>query len=260
MALDRQAVGLLRLAGTSLVALALIVTASGCGSSKSGSSKPGGSIKPGVELAGGTQATGGKALFLTASTGKKLSVDGGLYAVELRGIDLKRPQHATYDRPDYLDRHRCDAKPCEWTVIPGPASTYEFRAFLIDLRNNKSVGQSRPVQVVWTAPPRPQALKLLVNGKSRPTTPLDGEDYSDIAAGKMQVEARWATDARDTGYYMTISIGDRVHARCSTGTSCPVPAKLRLRVHQEVSWTVKMLTTRGDKVVTGFKVCLTGRA
>jgi hypothetical protein len=182
-----------------VLALALIVTATGCGSSKTASNKSGAS-KPGVELQSDTHTTGGKALFFTASTGKKLAKAGGLYAVELRGVDLKRPQRAPYDRPDYLDRHRCDAKPCEWTVIPGPASTYEFRAFLIDLRSNESVGQSRPTQVVWTAPPRPQGLKFLVNGKTPPTTPLDGEDYSDMTAGRMQAEARWATDARDTGY------------------------------------------------------------
>jgi hypothetical protein len=241
--------------GASFVALVLVVTASGCGSSKSGSSKPG------VELAGDTEATGGKALFFTASTDEKLSLEkGGLYAVELRGIDLKRPQRATFDRPDYLDRHRCEEKPCEWTVAPNAASTYEFRAFLIDLRGNKSAGQSAPVEVDWAAPPRPHALKLLVNGKSPPTTPLDGEDYSDMAAGRMQAEARWATDARDTGYYLTISIGDRVYARCTTGTSCRVPAKPKLGVDQEVSWTVKLLTTQGNKVVTGFKVCLAGRA
>jgi hypothetical protein len=247
------------LARASFVALALVVTAGGCGSSKPGSSKPR-SSKPGVELAGDTQATGGKALVFTASTGEKLSVDGGNFALELRGVDLKRPQRATYNRPDYLDRHRCDAKPCEWTVIPNAASTYEFRALLIDLLSNKSVRRSRPVQVVWAAPPRPHALKLLVNGKNPPTTPLDGDDYNDIPAGKLQVEARWTTDARDTGYYLTISIGDRVYARCSTGTSCLVPAKVAILVDQEISWTVKLLTTRGDKVVTGFKVCLDGRA
>jgi hypothetical protein len=181
MAVGRKAAGLL--------ALALLVSASGCGSSKTASNEPG-SSKPDVELQADTQATGGKATVFTASTGEKLAAEGGLYAVELRGVDLKRPQRAPYDRPDYLDRHRCDAKPCEWTVIPGPASTYEFRAFLIDLRSNESVAQSRPAQVVWKAPPRPQGLKFLVNGKTPPTTPLDGEDYSDMAAGKMQAEAR----------------------------------------------------------------------
>ena len=240
--------------GASFVALALVGTASSCGSSKSGSSKPG------VELAGDTKATGGKALFFTASTDEKLAQAGGLYAVELRGIDLKRPRRATFDQADYVDRHRCDAKPCEWTISPTAASTYEFRAFLIDLRSNKSAGQSAPVEVDWAAAPRPHALKLLVNGKSPPTTPLDGEDYSDMAAGRMQAEARWVTDARGTGYYLTISIGDRVYARCTTGTSCRVPAKPKLGVDQEVSWTVKLLTTQGNKVVTGFKVCLAGSA
>jgi hypothetical protein len=239
--------------------MVLVITASACGSSKPGSSKPAAS-KAGVELASDTQATGGKALFFTASTGKKLSQAGGYYAVELRGVDLKRPQRATYGRPDYLDRHRCVEKPCEWTVIPKAASTYGFRAFLIDLRSNKSAGESTPVEVAWAAPPRPHALRLLVNGKIPPTTPLDGEDYSDMRAGRMNVEARWLTDARGTGYYMTISIGDHVYARCSTGTSCPVPTKLKLLVKQEVSWRIELLTTHGDKVVDGFKVCLEGRA
>src|ERR1044071_8343271 len=163
--------------GTTCVALALVVPASGCASSTSAPSTSG-SIKsqasaPGVVLKGDTQTTGGKALFFTASTAGKLAREpGGLYAVELRGIDLKRAHRATFTRPDYLDRHRCDTKPCAWTVIPGTASTYEFRAFLIDLRSNKSVSQSQPARLVCTSAPRRHALKFLVNGKIPPTTPL----------------------------------------------------------------------------------------
>ena len=233
----------------SFVALVLVVASSGCGSSK-----------PSLELEGDTRTTGGKALVFTATTDEKLAYAGGDYAIELRGVDVNRSERATFERPDYLDKRRCDAEPCEWTIIPGAASTYEFRAFLIDLRKNESAGQSQPVQIDWDAPPRPHALELVVNGMTPPTTPLNGEDYSDIPAGKMEVAARWTTDARDTGYYVVISVGDRVYARCSTGTSCVVPEKVPILVDQEVSWVIKLLTDRGNKVVGGFKVCLAGRA
>ncbi|HEX4323676.1 MAG TPA: hypothetical protein VHZ77_03485, partial [Gaiellaceae bacterium] len=76
--------------------------------------------------------------------------------------------------------------------------------------------------------------------------------------GPMQAEARWTTDASGTGYYVTISIGNKVYARCSTGTTCPVPQKLPLGVGDEVSWTLQLMTTKGKKVADGFKVCLEG--
>jgi hypothetical protein len=228
------------------VTLTLVLTATGCGSSE-----------PSVELKGGTQATGGKALVFTASTDEKLAIAGGKYQLELRGVDLKR-----HDRPDYRDKHVCAGPPCEWTVVPDTASTYEFRAFLVDFQSGKSAGQSQPVQLVWAAPPAPRGLKLLINGKRLPTTPLEGgtDDYLKIPAGKVQVEAKWTTEARGTGYYVLISAGNRDYARCSTGTSCRVPAKAPLLDGQEVSWVAKILTTRGDKLVTGFKVCLEGSA
>ncbi len=237
-----------------LVALIAIVagTLTGCGSS--GSS---------IELQDGSDATGGKALFFKASTDERLAGSGGDFALELRGIDVAH-KNATYDRPTYHDKVRCIVLPCEWTVAPDAASTYEFRAFLIDQRKNKPAGKSAPVEVDWAAPPRPHALELLVNGKSMPVIPLDGGDeYIDIPAGKLQVEAQWTTDARDTGYVVVISTAepqDRVYARCSTGTSCLVPVKVPILVDQEVSWVVEVLTTRGGKVVTGGRVCLDGRA
>jgi len=230
-----------------MAAIVLVVVAAGCGSGTAP-----------VELAGGTQATAGKAVSFTASTTKKLgSQKGGVYAVELRGID-KRDEHASFDRPEYVNKQRCIARPCAWIVLPGKASSYEFQAFLIDLRSNKPAGHSRSVKIDWAAPPRPHALRLFVNGKLPPTTPLDGEDYSDFPKGPMRLQARWATDARGTGYYLKISIGDHVYARCTTGTSCRVRDTVQLPADTEISWVVQLLTTHGNQIVDGFKVCLTG--
>ena len=72
----------------------------------------------------------------------------------------------------------------------------------------------------------------------------------------MQVEAKWTTDASGTGYYVKISADNRVYARCSTGTSCRVPGKVPLADNRLMTWTVELLTTKGNKVAGGFKVCL----
>lgn len=248
-AIHRRSIRVLASIAASLAALAL----TGCG----------GSSSPSVELEGGTEATGGKALFFTASTEEKLAQAqaGSNLALELRGIDVTHAPRATYDRPSYVDKTRCAAPPCEWTVVPDAAATYEFRAFLVDIRNQKSVARSAPVRAVWEAPPRPRAVKLLINGKRLPITPLEStaDDYIDIPAGKLRVEAVWTTDARGTGYQVAISNSQPpVDERCSSGTSCLVPAKVPILIGQEMTWVVKILTTRGQKLVTGFRVCLAG--
>jgi hypothetical protein len=116
---------------------------------------------------------------------------------------------------------------------------------------------------VWPARLRPHALKLLINGRRWPLTPLNGgDDYSDIRAGRLRVEARWLTDARGTGYHVAVSTTEpfnRVYRRCFTGTSCLVVGKLRIRVNQEMSVTVRVLRTGSNKLVEGFKACLDGR-
>jgi hypothetical protein len=234
------------MARASLAAMAVVAVAAGCGSSK----------PPPVQLEGGTESTGGKAIVLTASTDKKLASQlHGVYAVELRGID-KGTSGASFDKPAYVDKTRCVLSPCEWTLAPAKASTYEYKAFLVDLRNGTDAGESDSVKLDWPAPPRPEAIKLFVNGKTPPTTPLTGEDYSKFPAGPQQVEAKWTTDASDTGYYVKISVGDKVYAHCSTGTSCPVPGNVPLAKNDLMSWMVQLLTTKGDKVADGFKVCL----
>ena len=93
-------------------------------------------------------------------------------------------------------------------------------AFLVDVETRKSTGESEPVELVWAAPPRPHALKLLINGERYKTTPLVGgaDEYVAVPAGKLRVEAKWATDARGTGYQVVIAVGDRVYATCSAGT------------------------------------------
>jgi hypothetical protein len=105
----------------------------------------------------------------------------------------------------------------------------------------------------------------LFNGKRLPITPLMGgtDNYVNIRTGRLRVEARWTTNARGTGYRVQISTTEpqaRDYASCSTGTSCLVGIRVPIVVGQEMSWSVKILKTRTNKVVAGFKVCLVGHA
>jgi hypothetical protein len=110
---------------------------------------------------------------------------------------------------------------------------------------------------------RPHALKLLINGKTWPITPLQGPDrYTPIPAGKLRVEARWTTNAHATGYYVSISTTAPAawHFRsCFTGTSCLVRQRVPIFAGEEMSWSVKLMATKGQKLVGGFMVCLVGR-
>jgi hypothetical protein len=229
----------------------VVAVAAGCGSSGKGP----------VQLEVSTSATGGKALVFTASTEKKLaSQKGGLYALELRGID-KDTANASFDHPTYVDPDRCvGGSTCTWTVVPATAAKYEFKVFLLDYVHDNTAGESNAVSLTWAAPARPQAIKLFVNGKTPPSVPLAADHYSDFPAGPMQVEARWTTDASHTGYYVRISADGQVYARCSIGTACPVSKRLPLKAGNEVSWMLELVTTQGNKVTGGFKVCLEGVA
>jgi hypothetical protein len=51
-----------------------------------------------------------------------------------------------------------------------------------------------------------------------------------------------------------------VYATCTTGTTCNATRREPIRDDQEVSWKLELVTTQGEKVVMGFKVCLVGRA
>ncbi|HEX4324753.1 MAG TPA: hypothetical protein VHZ77_09010, partial [Gaiellaceae bacterium] len=166
---------------TSLVVVLVVVAVSaGCGSSKHA-----------VDLELNTSTTDGKALVFNASTAARLAADKrGLYALELRGIDTSS-SGASFDRPTFTDQTRCvGGSSCQWTVAPGEAGKYQYRVVLLDLVHNKTAGESNTVHVDWAAPPRPQSIKLFVNGKTPPSVPLEGDHYSDFHAGPMQAEAR----------------------------------------------------------------------
>ena len=104
---------------------------------------------------------------------------------------------------------------------------------------------------------KPNGLMLLINGKRQATTPLNGSDkYVHISPGNLRVEARWTTNARNTGYHVAISTSTRVYRRCFVGTSCLLPAKVFIGPNQELTWTVKLLKTKTLAVAGGFRVCL----
>jgi hypothetical protein len=238
----------------SLALLAVVVAlTTACGSSRSTTSLP-----TDVRLQVGTKATGGKALVFTARTDRKVAAKkGALYAMQLRGIG----SGGSFDHPGYVDRSQCvGGSSCEWTVAPDKAGDYEYEVYLLDMVHDDTAGASNAVKVSWAAPPRPTGITLFVNGKTPPSVPLTGDHYNNVPAGPMQVEAKWTTDARNTGYYLTITDDSGVSARCSVGTLCRIPKAVSLGPGAEDSWQVELLTTRGDKVAEGFKVCLRGAA
>jgi hypothetical protein len=218
---------------------------------------------PVVSLEQNGPVVAGKPLAFTASTSEKLGGAGQL-ALELRGLDLTKAVRSTYARPDYSDKP-CMTQPCRWTVTASSATRYEFRAFLVNLQTRKELGQSPPVQAVWTsaAATRPMGIKLLFNGRAMPKEPLIGgrEIYREIATGKTKVEARWTNDAR--GYQVvisTVSPQAKEYVRCLAGTSCVVPKRVWILPNQEITWSFKLLRASDRKLVQGFKVCLVGRA
>jgi hypothetical protein len=113
--------------------------------------------------------------------------------------------------------------------------------------------------VHWSAPPKPTSIKLFINGQQRPHVAFDADHYYNFPAGQMQAVAKWATNARHSGYYVQITDDFGTSVKCMSGTSCRVTASMPLAVGAEDSWYVEVLTTRGNKVVAGFKACLRER-
>jgi hypothetical protein len=152
-----------------------------------------------------------------------------------------------------------------WAVALAPAVTPSDGALLAPGADSRGTSALRSTAARGvTSPPRPHGLKLFINGRRYATTPLSGSDnYVDIAPGSLKVVARWLTDARGTGYHVVISTTEpvvRTYASCSTGTSCRVTKPVRIRPNQEMSWEVRIVKTRGNRLVAGFKVCLDGRS
>jgi hypothetical protein len=214
-----------------------------------------------IALQANGPVSAGNAITFTATTNAVL---GSRYGLELRGIDLGKATRS-FARPDYLDKRRCTGEPCRWSVTSGSPASFQFAAFLVDRKTGAAVAQSAVVPALWLGQPAPSGLKLLFNGRALPVVPLvgGGDNYHDFAAGKLDVEARWTGDVKPAGYYVVISMlepSERDYAVCTSGTSCVVPVKVPLLVNQEMSWSVRMLTRKGGKLVSGFRVCLTGRA
>jgi hypothetical protein len=79
--------------------------------------------------------------------------------------------------------------------------------------------------------------------------------------GKLDVEAQWTKDARQSGYSVVVSTTEpdaRDDAIGSTGTSCVVRKRVAIAPNEEMSWTVKVVTTKGKRLVMGVRVCLAG--
>jgi hypothetical protein len=113
---------------------------------------------------------------------------------------------------------------------------------------------------------KPQALKLLINGKQLPITQFGGVDrYTPIKVSTLRVVARWKGSLSGTHYKVQISTTEpttRLWRTCSTGTSCPVRQQVPIHKGQEFSWIVRIVLVKPHlrKVVGGFMVCLVRNA
>jgi hypothetical protein len=216
---------------------------------------------PTVQLTGGGQAASGKSLPFAATTNAKL---GTRYAVELRGVDLKRKPRSSFVQPDYRDPRTCKAPPCRWGVTSQVPIDYEFRAFLVDTRNGVASAASAGIRGIWSSGPQPHAFKFFVNGKSMRLNALNSVDeYVPTRVGKLQVEARWTTDAAATAFSVVIATTEPqafTYATCTKGTSCRVRARPSIKKDQEMSWTINVVTKKGRQLVIGYQVCLVGRS
>jgi hypothetical protein len=240
-------------------AVAVVAVTGGCGSSEAASTRAAASLPTNVTLVASTKSTGGKAVVLTGTLSPGVSQKGHLYSMQVKGFEVG--SGASFDDPSYVNQDNCvGGSTCSWTVLPSKAGKYEYEVILSDLVHDNTVGEANAVKVKWTAPPRPKAIRLFVNGKTPPHVPLTGDHYSKFPAGPMTVVAKWKTNARHTGYYVLISDDYGTKVKCSTGTSCRVPKKVPLKAGSEDSWVMELVTTKGNKVATGFKACVNGVA
>jgi hypothetical protein len=108
---------------------------------------------------------------------------------------------------------------------------------------------------------RPHALKLYVNGQYVQLVPIVGgsDDYAQLHATTMYVQAKWLGDAAGSGYFVRLSTDEpktRVYAICATGTTCQTPKPVPLGIDLETSWHVEVVSAKTKKVVAGYKYCL----
>ena len=110
---------------------------------------------------------------------------------------------------------------------------------------------------------KPSNFKIAVNGKTLTAAQLATatDTYITAKAGRTQVAVRWNNDLRGSGYYVLIT-NSRKNAtrRCTSGTSCAVTAGAALANGDEISWSIQIKRTSGNKLVTEKVVCLVGKA
>jgi len=110
---------------------------------------------------------------------------------------------------------------------------------------------------------KPSNFKIAVNGKTLTAAQLvtATETYISTRPGRTQVAVRWANDLRGSGYYVLINNSRKNATRtCTAGTSCSATASTALANGDEVSWSVQIRRTAGNKLVTEKVVCLVGKA
>ena len=111
---------------------------------------------------------------------------------------------------------------------------------------------------------RPHAITLFIDGNKQRLVPIVGgsDNYFDFRQPWMIVEAKWAGEARGSGYFIRISTTEpqkKVYAACFSGTRCLVPGKVPVLIDEEMSWSVEVVKSATHEVVWGSKVCLVGR-
>jgi len=110
---------------------------------------------------------------------------------------------------------------------------------------------------------KPSNFKIAINGRTLTNAQLNAsaETYFPMRSGRMQVAARWTNDLRGTGYYVIIvNSAKTASRRCTTGTSCLVSASKPLGIGNEVSWSIQIRRTPGNKLLSEKVVCLIGKA
>ena len=109
----------------------------------------------------------------------------------------------------------------------------------------------------------PSNFKVAVNGRTLTSAELaaGADNYMSTKTGRTQVAVRWRNDLSGSGYYVLIvdSAGGTKH-RCTTGTSCAAVGGKPLAVGNEVSWSIQIRRTAGNKLASEKVVCLIGKA
>jgi hypothetical protein len=110
---------------------------------------------------------------------------------------------------------------------------------------------------------KPTSFTIAVNGKTLTNAQLaaGAETYLSTKVGRTQVAVRWRGDLRGSGYYVVVKDASKYTTRrCTTGTSCVAVWSKTLRATDEMGWTIQIVRTQGNRVVSEKYVCVVGKA